>query len=99
MTQFTTGWDSELAGEMVTEWVNKGYIAGSLIDVNELVGAVDAVLRAGATVNMPSVVVAPRMSVAGDNSRESRQGSEEHTSEPQSLKRNYYAVLRLTNKK
>jgi hypothetical protein len=40
--------------------VTRGYIAGSLIQVDELVTAVDAVLRSGATITMPTVVLAPR---------------------------------------
>ena len=60
MTQFTQGWDPDLATELVSGWLDRGYIAGSLIDVEELVSAVDGVLRSGASLSMPSVVVAPR---------------------------------------
>ena len=35
-------------------------IAGSLIDVEHLVSVVDAVLRGGASMSIPSVTVAPR---------------------------------------
>jgi len=59
-TQFAQGWDADLASELVNLWVARGYLAGSLIAVEELVDAVDAVLRSGATVSIPSVVVAPR---------------------------------------
>ena len=38
----------------------RGYMTGALIDVEELVSAVDAVLRVGASLSMPSVTVAPR---------------------------------------
>jgi NAD(P)-dependent dehydrogenase (short-subunit alcohol dehydrogenase family) len=64
MTGFTQGWDPELAGEMAMIWVERKYIAGSLIDVDHLVTAVDGVLRGGATLSMPSVTVAPRPPVS-----------------------------------
>jgi NAD(P)-dependent dehydrogenase (short-subunit alcohol dehydrogenase family) len=63
MTGFTEGWDGELAAELATIWVERKYIAGSLIDVEHLVTVVDAVLRGGATLSMPSVTVAPRPAV------------------------------------
>src|SRR5215475_5172523 len=53
-TEFTTGWDMDLAAELGTEWFAKGYLSGSLIEIDELIGAVDAVLRAGASLSMPS---------------------------------------------
>jgi NAD(P)-dependent dehydrogenase (short-subunit alcohol dehydrogenase family) len=59
-TQFTAGWDPDLAVKYGTGWFEKGLIAGSLIDVDDLVGSVDAVLRSGPTVAIPSIVVAPR---------------------------------------
>jgi len=60
LTQFAEGWDVDLAAELGAGWVTRGYIAGSLLDVDELVQAVDDVLRSGPTVSMPTVVVAPR---------------------------------------
>jgi NAD(P)-dependent dehydrogenase (short-subunit alcohol dehydrogenase family) len=65
MTQFTAEWDPELANEFVSDWLARGYIAGSLIDVEDLVSAVDSVLRSGATVSLPTVVVAPRPPATG----------------------------------
>jgi NAD(P)-dependent dehydrogenase (short-subunit alcohol dehydrogenase family) len=59
-TGFTTGWDPELAAELGMIWVERRYISGSLIVVEQLVDVVDAVLRSGATLSMPSVTVAPR---------------------------------------
>ena len=44
-TQFADGWDPELATELVTTWATRGYIAGSLLDADQLVDAVDSVLR------------------------------------------------------
>lgn len=59
-TEFANGWDAELAAEVMPTWVGRGYIAGCFIDVEDLVSTVDAVLRCGASVSMPSIVVAPR---------------------------------------
>ena len=60
MTGFTEGWDQELAMEMASIWVARNYIAGALMDVEHLVAMVDAVLRGGPTLSMPSITVAPR---------------------------------------
>jgi NAD(P)-dependent dehydrogenase (short-subunit alcohol dehydrogenase family) len=60
MTQFANGWDTELALELGTVWVARGLLSGSLIDVDHLVGVVDAVLRGGASLSIPSITVAPR---------------------------------------
>jgi NAD(P)-dependent dehydrogenase (short-subunit alcohol dehydrogenase family) len=60
MTGFADGWDQERAVDFGTQWVNRGYLSGSLIDVEELVTVVDTVLRHGATLAMPSVTVVPR---------------------------------------
>jgi NAD(P)-dependent dehydrogenase (short-subunit alcohol dehydrogenase family) len=59
-SHFNLGWDPEFAVEFGTEWFTKGYLAGYLMDVDELITAVDAVLRSGATVSIPSITVAPR---------------------------------------
>ena len=60
MTEFANGWDTDLAAEFGMVWLNRNYLAGVLIDVEELITAVDAVLRSGASLSMPSVTVAPR---------------------------------------
>jgi NAD(P)-dependent dehydrogenase (short-subunit alcohol dehydrogenase family) len=60
MTEFTTGWDSQLAAELAPTWVERKYISGSLIEVDHLVQVVDAVLRGGRSMSLPSVTVAPR---------------------------------------
>jgi NAD(P)-dependent dehydrogenase (short-subunit alcohol dehydrogenase family) len=59
-SEFNVGWDPELTAELAPGWVTKGYIAGSLIEIDQLVAVVDAVLRGGASLSMPSVTVAPR---------------------------------------
>jgi NAD(P)-dependent dehydrogenase (short-subunit alcohol dehydrogenase family) len=59
-TGFTTGWDPDLAVELGTIWVERRLISGSLIAVEHLIDVVDAVLRSGASLSIPSVTVAPR---------------------------------------
>lgn len=62
-TGFANGWDFELAAELHPIWAARNYLSGGLLDPDHLVAAVDAVLRGGATVSMPSVTVAPRPAV------------------------------------
>jgi NAD(P)-dependent dehydrogenase (short-subunit alcohol dehydrogenase family) len=63
MTQFAQDWDAELAAEVAPTWVARNYIAGNLMDVDRLVAMVDAVLREGATLSVPTITVAPRHAV------------------------------------
>ncbi len=60
MTEFSSGWDQELAGEMASIWIARQLIAGALLDVDELVRVVDTVLRCGPTASIPTVTVVPR---------------------------------------
>lgn len=59
-TEFPNRWDMELAAEVGQIWAQRNYLAGTLMDVEELVRVVDAVLRCGATASIPSVAVTPR---------------------------------------
>ena len=59
-SHFADGWDPDVASEFVSIWLARGYMAGSLIEVDELVAVVEGVLRGGATLSMPSVTAAPR---------------------------------------
>lgn len=59
-TEFPSEWDSKLAAELFPVWVERGLVAGNLVDVEEVVRVVDAVLRAGPTASIPSVIVTPR---------------------------------------
>jgi NAD(P)-dependent dehydrogenase (short-subunit alcohol dehydrogenase family) len=59
-SQFATGWDMDLAAELFPVWSARNYLSGSLIEVDELVAAIDAVLRGGATLSIPSITLAPR---------------------------------------
>ena len=60
MTGFADGWDPELAGHFYPQWTARKYLADSLIEVDELVTVVDAVVRHGSSISIPSVIVAPR---------------------------------------
>jgi NAD(P)-dependent dehydrogenase (short-subunit alcohol dehydrogenase family) len=57
-TEFASGWDLQLAEKLFPIWVSRGYVAGALLDVEDLVEAVDSVLRTRASV--PSITVTPR---------------------------------------
>jgi NAD(P)-dependent dehydrogenase (short-subunit alcohol dehydrogenase family) len=59
-SHFNEGWDPALRAEIAPTWVARDLISGSLIAVDELITVVDAVLRGGASLSMPSVIVAPR---------------------------------------
>jgi NAD(P)-dependent dehydrogenase (short-subunit alcohol dehydrogenase family) len=59
-SQFISGWDAELAEEVMPLWMERNLISGSLLDVEGLIKVVDTVLRCGATANIQSVSVTPR---------------------------------------
>jgi len=60
LTQFANAWNTDLAAELGQEWMARNLLAGSLIDVDHLVGVVDSVLRAGSSLSIPSITVIPR---------------------------------------
>jgi NAD(P)-dependent dehydrogenase (short-subunit alcohol dehydrogenase family) len=60
MTGFANDWDQERAIEFGTQWAERKYLSDSLIEVEELVTVVDALIRHGESLSMPSVTVAPR---------------------------------------
>jgi NAD(P)-dependent dehydrogenase (short-subunit alcohol dehydrogenase family) len=59
-SEFPTEWDPELATELFPTWIERAYLSGTLIDVDHLVALIDAVLKGGATLSVPSVTLAPR---------------------------------------
>ena len=59
-SQFATGWDQELAAEVMPTWIERRYLSGTLMEVEELVQMIDTVLRLGASASVPSVTVTPR---------------------------------------
>ncbi len=59
-TEFANQWDWDLAAQFHPIWQARNYLAGSLMDVDELVRVVDTVLRCGASAHIPSVSITPR---------------------------------------
>ena len=59
-SQFADGWDAELVAELLPLWMARNYVSGSLIDVDEVVRVIHAVLRCGASASIPAVTIAPR---------------------------------------
>jgi NAD(P)-dependent dehydrogenase (short-subunit alcohol dehydrogenase family) len=63
-SHFNVDWDPALAAELAPLWLSRGYLSGALVEVDELVSMIDAVLRGGASLSVPSVTVAPRRPAA-----------------------------------
>jgi NAD(P)-dependent dehydrogenase (short-subunit alcohol dehydrogenase family) len=59
-SQFATGWNLDLAVEMHGQWTSRGLMAGCFIEIEELIDAVHSLLGSGPSLNLPSVIVAPR---------------------------------------
>jgi NAD(P)-dependent dehydrogenase (short-subunit alcohol dehydrogenase family) len=60
MTQFANDWDQDLAAEVMPTWLDRHYMTGLLIDVDELLRVMDTVLSLTATASIPTVTVMPR---------------------------------------
>jgi NAD(P)-dependent dehydrogenase (short-subunit alcohol dehydrogenase family) len=60
MTEFINNWDPALMMEFHPIWEARSLLAGSLVEVDELIRVVDVVLRCGASASIPSVAVTPR---------------------------------------
>jgi indolepyruvate ferredoxin oxidoreductase len=60
VTHFMDDFDQDLAAKLIPVWLARGLMASTLLDVEDLVGVVDGVLRAGASASVPSVAVLPR---------------------------------------
>ncbi len=61
VTGFADGWDPDLAVELGTQWFERKLLAGTFIDVEHLVHAIDAVLRTGPSIVTHSITLAPRL--------------------------------------
>lgn len=59
-SHFMDGWDTELLTKMFPVWLARGLLSGTLMEVDVLVGLVDAILRTGASASIPSVAAVPR---------------------------------------
>ncbi|OAA18913.1 short chain dehydrogenase [Frankia sp. EI5c] len=60
-TEFASGWDLSLVGEVHPTWETRGYITNTFLPVEELVRVVHNVLSNGASTSVPTVVVGPRL--------------------------------------
>jgi hypothetical protein len=60
MTGFNAGWDPDLAAEDAPIWMARQFLAGALVEVDELVNVVDNILRCGPSANIPLVAIVPR---------------------------------------
>lgn len=59
-TEFAAQWDERLAVEFAPTWFARGYMNGSLIEAEDLVTAIDGVLRSSRSAVIPSVSITPR---------------------------------------
>ena len=57
---FSSDFDRELMMELAPIWMQRNYMCGTLMEVDELIKVVDTVLRCGGTASIPSVTVTPR---------------------------------------
>ncbi len=56
-TSLADTWDPELVDELMPLWIERDYMTGALLDVEEIVEVVDMVLARGGTAQMPSLVL------------------------------------------
>jgi NAD(P)-dependent dehydrogenase (short-subunit alcohol dehydrogenase family) len=60
MTGFANEWNADRFMQFHAGWSERKYLSDSLIEVDELVTVVDALIRHGASLSVPSITVAPR---------------------------------------
>ena len=60
MTEFGANWDGDEAMKFAPLWIGRALMAGTLMEVGELVAVIDALVRLGATAAVPVVAVTPR---------------------------------------
>jgi NAD(P)-dependent dehydrogenase (short-subunit alcohol dehydrogenase family) len=59
-TQFNAGWNQDLMAAVYPVWAARNYLAGALMDVEDLVTVVDTILHTGSSTVMPMVVATAR---------------------------------------
>ena len=64
-SQFLAEMDPDLLMEIYPTWQARGLLSGSLMDVEDLIGVVDSVVRFGASAAIPSITVTPRIPKEG----------------------------------
>ena len=57
-------WDLDRTVELVTDWSARGLLAGTLVDVEDLIAAVHLVVHCGAGASIESLTIAPRRPAA-----------------------------------
>ena len=62
-SQFVAGFDMDLLGEVFPTWAARGLLAGSLVEVEHLINAIEGVLQCGASACVPSIAIVPRRPV------------------------------------
>lgn len=59
-TQFGSTEDQAVYTEGIHDWIRRGYVTGDFLDPDDLVHAVDAVLRLGPSATIPHLALTPR---------------------------------------
>jgi NAD(P)-dependent dehydrogenase (short-subunit alcohol dehydrogenase family) len=59
-TGFADAWDPDLAAELMPSWIERNYMTGALVEVEQLVAVVDFVARGHASACIATVAVLPR---------------------------------------
>jgi NAD(P)-dependent dehydrogenase (short-subunit alcohol dehydrogenase family) len=59
-SEFSVGWDAELAGAFYPTWVSRGLLTDVPIEVDDFVNVVASVLRLGGSSSVPTVAITPR---------------------------------------
>lgn len=62
-SHFNETWDRDLAMEFAPTWFARGLMGTSLIDVEHLVEMFDGLVHAGASMQVPSITLAPRPAI------------------------------------
>lgn len=62
-SHFAERWDPELAGELFPVWHARGLITDKLMDVADLLDAVEGLLACGPTAAVPTMAVTPRRTI------------------------------------
>lgn len=60
-SQFLASFDMDLLMELHPIWQARGLLAGALVEVAHLIGAIEGVLKVGASAAVPSIAVVPRV--------------------------------------
>jgi len=56
-SEMTANWDLDLAAALVPTWLERNYMSGVLIETEDLLDILHMILRRGASLRLPSVVV------------------------------------------